>query len=832
MLPLCATWLVRGARFAPSVLPRLTYGTALLLLAAFFAHALLAPALHAQYCGLINASALSSNRPIPPAAVPGISDALGRQQSLFQIASRDGSLQADNSAMHVDFTPAQVDFTVRGRLWSMSLKAYGRGSELQSLLPVAPIRSANRVEFHRGALNEWYANGPLGIEQGFTLTERPAGSPLDPLTLTLALSGELSASVDPGARGLTLADHDTPLLRYAGLTVTDAAGKDLTASLEVSRGQLSIRVDDSRAQYPLVIDPFAEVVKFTACDGSPGDRLGWSVSTTGDGTTFVTGADYWTTLDGVCGELGCSAGAAYVFLRPSTRPVITFLQTAAVAKLIASDPSSGALFGYSSAVSSDGSTIVIGSPGGWVGSNGLQGAAYVFVKPSTGWTRGPRSVLTETAKLTASDGRAFDQLGYSVSISSDGGTIATGAFATEGTNVNQGAVYVFVRPTAGWASAPQTAKLTTSGTSSPSFLGYSVAISADGETVVSGALGPFATPGAAYVFIEPVARLVNQTRAKPGIVTPPIFQQRAWRNTTQTAILTASDGVADDRLGVTVAISSDGATIAAGADATVGSNSAQGAVYVFTRSGSNWANSSQAAKLTASDGALQDGLGLALGLSGDGATVAAGAPYANIGANSVQGAVYVFTKGSGAWVSSTQAEKLFDSNGAGGDGFGYSTNINDNGSVILAGTPGSNDQTGAMYLYTGSAPSGPLLSATTLNFTSPVGVRTPAQSVTLTNRDTAPLELTSVSVTGACKDSNSCTFPFTSTRNCLAASPLAPGAQCTETVSFAPTSAGSFSASLAFTYDSGSATAVQSVELQGATVSARLPRRGQLSKSH
>ena len=70
----------------------------------------------------------------------------------------------------------------------------------------------------------------------------------------------------------------------------------------------------------------------------------------------------------------------------------------------------------------------------------------------------------------------------------------------------------------------------------------------------------------------------------------------------QEAKLTASDGATNNEFGDSVSIS--GNTVVVGApDAKVGSNSQQGAAYVFTEPGSGWANMTQTAKLTASDGA-------------------------------------------------------------------------------------------------------------------------------------------------------------------------------------------------------------------------------------
>lgn len=97
--------------------------------------------------------------------------------------------------------------------------------------------------------------------------------------------------------------------------------------------------------------------------------------------------------------------------------------------------------GISVAISGD--TIVAGAQNATVGSNAGQGAAYIFVKPSSGWTD-----MTETAKLTASDGKAGDGFGGSVGISSN--TIVVGACPQSGMCNGHGKVYVFLKPKSGW----------------------------------------------------------------------------------------------------------------------------------------------------------------------------------------------------------------------------------------------------------------------------------------------------------------------------------------------------------------------------------------------
>lgn len=108
------------------------------------------------------------------------------------------------------------------------------------------------------------------------------------------------------------------------------------------------------------------------------------------------------------------------------------------AELTASDGAANDYFGYSVSVSA--STIVVGADGFPVGSSSLQGAAYVFSQSGTTWS--------QQAELTASDGAANDEFGYSVSVSDS--TIIVGASNhAVGSNSDQGAAYVFSQTAAG-----------------------------------------------------------------------------------------------------------------------------------------------------------------------------------------------------------------------------------------------------------------------------------------------------------------------------------------------------------------------------------------------
>src|SRR5262249_49200779 len=126
--------------------------------------------------------------------------------------------------------------------------------------------------------------------------------------------------------------------------------------------------------------------------------------------------------------------------------------------------------------------------------------------------------------------------------------------------------------------------------------------------------------------------------------------------------VTANDGAAGDDVGKSVAISGD--TVVVGADDhTVGSNTEQGAVYVFTQSGTTWTLQQE---LTADEGQSQDFCGVSVGISGD--TIVVGADNHAVG-NIVPGVAYVFTRNGTTW---TQQQELTAADAQSQDSFGVS----------------------------------------------------------------------------------------------------------------------------------------------------------------
>ena len=137
----------------------------------------------------------------------------------------------------------------------------------------------------------------------------------------------------------------------------------------------------------------------------------------------------------------------------------------------------------------------------------------------------------------------------------------------------------------------------------------------------------------------------------------------------------AADAASNDYFGYSVAISGNTALVGAYQD-VVGAQNGQGSVYVFVRSGISW---SQQAQLTATGGLAGDQFGTSVSI--DGNTALVGAPYDDVSTNSDQGSVYVFVRSGTTW---TQQAQLIDIAGAGSDYFGKSVSLSGDLALIGA----------------------------------------------------------------------------------------------------------------------------------------------------
>jgi hypothetical protein len=316
----------------------------------------------------------------------------------------------------------------------------------------------------------------------------------------------------------------------------------------------------------------------------------------------------------------------------------------------------------------------------------------------------PPGEWRQTAYIKAASAGDGDQFGFAVAISSDGNTLAVGApmenGAATGINGNQaddgaddaGAVYVFVRSGDRWA---QQAYLKASNAESYDHFGNALALSADGNTLAVAAY--FEASGASGIGGDQA----DNSRPQSGAVY--VFARSGDSWSQQAYVKASNTGEQDDgdTFGYSIALSSDGDTLAVGApsedSSATGVNGNQsdnaaggaGAAYVFVRSGDTW---SQQAYLKAAN-ALGDMLfGYAVGLSGNGDALAVGS-FDERGCSNVingpyemkcggTGAVYTFARSGEAW---TQDAYLKAREQDRGDSMGDWVAVSESGDMVATG---------------------------------------------------------------------------------------------------------------------------------------------------
>ncbi|WHI47877.1 FG-GAP repeat protein [Microbulbifer sp. VAAF005] len=332
----------------------------------------------------------------------------------------------------------------------------------------------------------------------------------------------------------------------------------------------------------------------------------------------------------------------------------------------------GDQFGWSVAVSDDGSVIAVGATG--EDSNELSefnnaasgsGAVYIFDYGEDGWVY--RDVLKASV---VESGAAF---GSAVSVSGDGNTLAVGAYKENGEddNFSAGAVHIFTRENLEWTHS---AKLRADNHGYYDFFGRALSLSGNGTTLA------VAAPSEDSSVTGISAGFDNDYALDSGAVY--IFQYSGveWN---QEAFLKASDSNAGMDFGSSVSLSDDGSILAVGA---IGGNGAKGAAYIFSNS-DGWV---QEQLLTAGNANIGDRFGWDVSFSGDGtllavsATLQAGAsqdPDDLSGYNN--GAVYLFSHDGDAWF---QDEYLKASNTDEGDVFGSAISLNTDGSLLAVGS--------------------------------------------------------------------------------------------------------------------------------------------------
>jgi hypothetical protein len=498
------------------------------------------------------------------------------------------------------------------------------------------------------------------------------------------LDARPDASMDSGG------DAATP----AALTGLLLAGGTLSPAFSPTVFAYTVNLSATSLGLPFTVSPGAPLGSTVTVDGEP-LALGMTLPIALNLLTSTTITVVVTPPDP---DGSTPPGATYTLSVPPLQEVY----------LKAANPLNFAELGASMAISSDGSTLVVGAPfeqsdalgingDGGMGEGVNEGAAYVFVR-AAGSDGG--AVWTQQAYLKASqDSYMF---GSAIALSADGNTLAVAAAEEPGLETPNGGVYLFIRTGTTWAQQQHLQDTDATATQ----FGTAIALSGDGSTLAVGASGD----SSAATGIDGDAGQSGGTAGSSGAVyTFTNTGGEAGSPWVKQHFIKAPNTEPSAYFGGAVALSSDGSTLAIGAygeaSPAIGLNGNEadasapgaGAVYIYLREGTGW--SATPTYVKASNTAAGSAFGAALALSADGTVLAIGASSessASVGINSDggtgaannAGSAYVYSFVGAAWAypptyfkaQNTQQEA----------NFGSAVALSSDGGTLVVGAPHEN----------------------------------------------------------------------------------------------------------------------------------------------
>jgi trimeric autotransporter adhesin len=409
-------------------------------------------------------------------------------------------------------------------------------------------------------------------------------------------------------------------------------------------------------------DAWVQQAYVKASNAGQSDLFGMNVALSADGNTMAVSAPWeGSAATGIDGDQSDNslpqAGAVYVFTRAGTSWSQQAYVKASNTGRRADEGQAlgdGDQFGFSVALSGDGNTMAVGATtedSAATGINGNQaddsaqsaGAVYLYARTGNRWT--------QQAYVKGSNTEAGDLFGYDVSLSDDGNTLAAAGYDEDGpgrgVNGDQGngangsgAIYVLSRTGTDWR---QDAYLKGSRSEGNDALGFSVAISGDGRTIVAGAGDEACLVGGINPAGCDMDKPEDASGGSAGAAYVWVRQGGSW---TEQAFIKPSNPDLQDWFAVNLAVSADGNTVLVGSpmedSRARGINGEQqddsatesGAAYLFTRSGTTWR---QQAYIKAENADEFDEFGVSVAVSGDGRTLLVGARMESGGEAGVNG---------------------------------------------------------------------------------------------------------------------------------------------------------------------------------------------------
>ncbi|MBV9069830.1 MAG: WD40 repeat domain-containing protein [Acidobacteria bacterium] len=425
-------------------------------------------------------------------------------------------------------------------------------------------------------------------------------------------------------------------------------------------------------------------------DADTFDGLGVSAALSADGNTAIAGRNGDDSF----------TGAAWVW----TRSGGTWNQQS---KLVGAGAQGSISQGSGVAVSGDGNTAIVGA----IGDHYRAGAAWIWTRSGGFWTQ-------QSIKLVGSGAVGRAQQGSFVAISADANTALVGGFADDG---GKGAVWVWTRENGIWTQ--QGTKLVGSGAVGAGLQGISGALSADGNTAIIGGFGDNGSLGAAWVWtrsggiwIQQGPKLSGSGAVRSSVAVNQGFSvalsadgntaivggagddqgkgaawvwtrsEGAW--TQQGPKLVVSDTAGAAGLGFAVSLSADGNTALLGG---IHDNISLGAAWIWTRSAGIWTQ--QGPKLVGSGAVGMAYQGYSVSLSADGNTALIGGYYDN----NTAGAAWVWKKSGGIWTQF--GPKLVGAGAVGPAGQSASVSLSADGRTAIVGGFADDRTAGAAWVF-------------------------------------------------------------------------------------------------------------------------------------
>ena len=562
---------------------------------------------------------------LPVAALGPVSAAVGSSDPAYRVTRGPGGLGAESPGqrLRLRFTSQGASVTVGSSTLSLRLQASGYGDVLRPVSTLAPRLAGPRVVYGHTGITEWYANGPLGLEQGFTVARPPAVRAPEPLSLAVWLGGNVRGVLADGGQAVEFWRSGRLALRYRGLVATDARGRLLRSWLTLRARRLVIHVGTRGARYPIRIDPFVQQGgPLVTDDGDP------TVALSSDGTTALVGGGVgglvFTRSGSVWTQQANLANIAGVTVNPPQGNTSSF----GVSVSLSADGNTALVSGYwlfvrtgstwteqttltgnteqpgvvaadgaLGALSANGNTAVIGTA-----DTGGDAGAWVFTRSGSTWTQeGPE--ITQPGVLSGT-----------LAISGDGNTAL---FGDPGYDTSTGEVFVYTQSGGAWTQ--QGPPLTDPDGSDYEDFGAAVALSTNGNTALIG---------------EPAGNAVINKTAKAWVFT------RSGSTWTQPPTQLMPDSGISEDFGRALALSGDGNTaMIGGITNDQSAPTANGGVGVFTNTNGTW--SQQGADLPPPPNTEIFGSQIALSTDGSTALIA-DLLLANVSGLNGEGEVFVF----------------------------------------------------------------------------------------------------------------------------------------------------------------------------------------------